>query len=548
MYSFGFISSLKNFVIACSVCICVTAANAHAIDITNNITTAVSFHHHVHNFFFNDSDDTKDNYLVMQQHALAMSYDATTHYLLKELPSKYDKLNRIMLHDAYFIPLKVDFSTVPYEVKYSASYRDKENRSQVNLNRIVWESYPIDANDMEIIKNYACAKSPNYNALTINSSFNDFSRHLYIDSDYKTIIANWQSKFIVKVLAEATLENLKTKNYDYLFIDDITRNITANPNDGVVAECVNKTFGGEGYYNTWKAGQLAFLQKISEGAHQLKGYHDSQIKVFGNIWSPFAGNLSETAAKWYENNDLRLDHYYFESGGFASEDVYGQVANDTIPEGEVGGGLPAFKPLGGGYIPASLVSLGTHIDTMYMLANDPENNTLFNDYLLQHYIASGTAAVQGSWFGWYGETSVDKKNVNNKLIHTNEMQLLRAIPNWDNLSEIPLNQRSYDIEKNQYISPNSQFNSEVIISKNPVNGDIYVLVKKLGATLNLSHKSIKQAYFVNDFFMKKNYAKSCFEAIGEKTKFICANRLGQGIRIPTSDESWLTSVVNLNLF
>jgi hypothetical protein len=66
--------------------------------------------------------------------------------------------------------LKVDFSTIPYEVKYSASYRDKESRSQANLNRMVKESHPIDTSDIEITKNYACVKSQNYPASPVSLS------------------------------------------------------------------------------------------------------------------------------------------------------------------------------------------------------------------------------------------------------------------------------------------------------------------------------------------------------------------------------------------
>jgi hypothetical protein len=61
--------------------------------------------------------------------------------------------------------LKVDFSTIPYEVKYSASYRDKESRSQANLNRMVKESHPIDTMYVLEIYSRGLVGPSNYNEL-----------------------------------------------------------------------------------------------------------------------------------------------------------------------------------------------------------------------------------------------------------------------------------------------------------------------------------------------------------------------------------------------
>jgi hypothetical protein len=56
----------------------------------------------------------------------------------------------------------------------------------------------------------------------------------------------------------------------------------------------------------------------------------------------------------------------------------------------------------------------------------------------QHLDACGTAGIQGSWFGWYGEDTVTIKDTEGRLIHSNACQLLRAIPNGDNMRRIPV--------------------------------------------------------------------------------------------------------------
>lgn len=481
----------------------------------SNAVLAETFHHHIHNFYFNESDKAKPNYYVMHQHASAMSYDSVTHYLKQKLPDKFDHLNRILLHNVYYIPLTVDFKR--HQVKYTASYQTDNNFSALHSGRVVWNAYAIDNRDVDIIKGYSCAKSGMYKNYSVDTDFSDASHWFRIDKDYKRIIVNWQSKYVVNQLVKYTIQTLKTNKYDYLFVDDLARN---------PGNCVNKNFGGQGSYSSWKAGQLDFLQKINRAAHQLRGYHQKPIKTFVNVGSPYAD--TETG-KWYANNTLRFDHYYFESGGFARADIlHGQKANSVDPET----GLPAFKSLGGGYIPANLTSLGTHIDTMYQLAKQPNNKSLSEKYRQQHYQAAGLAASQGSWFGWYGETSVDKLNTNKQLIHTNEMQLLRVIPNWDNLALVPLSLRSFNEADAHYTSKNSYFDANLIYSVNPFNGEWYVIFKAMGTKISLDKKQLISAILVDQYFNKTTHRiEGCLHQENGSIQLKCKEYLNQGIRL-----------------
>lgn len=474
------------------------------------------FHNQIHNFYFNDYDKSKSNYLAMQSHALAMSYDTDTHYLVNSLPGDMDSLKRILLHNAYYIPLRIDFTK--HQVKYTASYLDAKNQSTVNPSRIVWNSYPINNSDITILKGYGCALSYDYNSISTTSTLDDANRWYRIDKEYGVVIVNWQSKFVVADLAKKTIQSLQTERYDNLFLDDIPRN---------PGNCVNKDYGGQGSYSSWKEGQLAFLQLVTDGAHAMKGRLGEQIKVFGNIWSPYADTYS---AKWYAEKKLRLDHYYFESGGYAREDAtYGQAANGKDPET----GLPAYFPVGGGYIPANLVSVSTSIPTMNTLASGPIKKEVLDDYMMQHYKAAGIGAAQGSWFGWYGETSVDKVNsYSGQLIHSNAMQLLRAIPNWENIAKVPLGSRQYDKTTNVYSSPRSKFSNSVIQGWNPVNNEIYAVFRSTSGQVDLMGKKVITANFVNPYFSKTSEnALTCLSDYNNKLTLKCADKIEQGIRI-----------------
>lgn len=499
----------------------VSLYGADALAVTANaleggvITSDDLAHHHIHNFYFNDSDKAKPNYLAMQSHAIAMSYDATTHYLAKTLPGNMDGLKRILFHNAYYIPFSIDFSK--HQVKYTVSYVDANNRSTVNPDRIVWNSYPTQSADIELLKVYGCAQHDAYGLISPLSSNNDAKRLFRIDKDYGRVIVNWQSKYVVESLARKTIESLATGNYDYLFIDDLPRN---------PGNCVNKDAGGNGAYKTWKDGQLAFLSMVNDAAHTMTGRQGSQIKVFGNIWSPYADFQT---AKWYAEKKLRLDHYYFESGGFAREDfLYGQVANSKDPET----GLPAFSPVFGGYLPANRVSLGTHIETMKLVASGKPSKSDVDQYMTQHYVAAGVAATQGSWFGWYGETSLDKTDGNGQLIHSNAMQLLRVIPDWDNLAGVPLASRTYEKKANVYSSSISRFSNSVIQGLNPLNGEVYAVFRDIGGRVDLMGKELVSASFVNAYFNKTGEnAMPCLNAVNGEVVLTCADKIGRGVRL-----------------
>jgi len=478
------------------------------------VDSANVYHHHIHNFYFNDSDKSKPNYLAMQAHALAMSYDATTHYLANTLPGNLDSLKRILLHNAYYIPLSIDFDK--HQAKYTVSYLGANNRSLVNPDRVVWNAYPLNNADIEILKGYGCAQSKEYVRATKQVSLKDAKSWFRIDKDYGKVIANWQSRFVVEDLAKKTIQTLQLGKYDYLFLDDLPRN---------PGNCVNSTFGGKGAYASWKEGQLAFLQMVTDAAHAMKGRQAEKIKVLGNLWSPYPDVKS---AQWYADKKLRLDHYYFESGGYAREDIFnGQASNGQDTETA----LPAFMPLMGGYIPAHLVSLGTHIETMNSLAANYQQEVAA-DYLRQHYMAAGIAATQGSWFGWYGETSVDKLDSRGTLIHSNAMQLLRVIPNWENLAKVSTQSRVYSKAKNTYYSPNSGFSNDLIYGVNPLNNEMYVVFMTTAGQLDLKGKKILSATFVDAYFNKTQLnALSCLSEMMGKVTLKCSHKMKVGIRL-----------------
>lgn len=491
-----------------------------SVDVVNAVTidTANLFHNNLHNFYFNNSNSSLPTFLVTDTHAAAMSYDTVLWDLSKTLPGDLNNLNRVLQHNAYYAPLTIRFTD--HTVEYPNTYANINNISSINPARKIWQTVAMNNSDIELMKAYGCAQSINYTNISTNSTQADAYQLFYYDSEFNRLIVNWQSKFVVQDLASKTINSMKTQKYDHLFIDDVPRTM-ANKN------CVNQNYGNQGTYATWKDGQLAFLQLVTNALHTMNGRTGKPIKVFANIWSPYADVYSPM---WYASNQLRFDNYYFESGGFDPADIRngGQKANSTDPET----GLPAFRR-SSGYLPANRVQLSTPISHFNaVVTSTPLDPKLFANYLSDHFLASGTAASQGSWFGWYGVTSVEQTNSQGVLIHNNAMQLLRSLPNWDNLAQVPLTNRKFDAINNVYSSTISSFSNHVIKGLNPINNELYLVFLDNTGKIDISGQKIVSAKFVDALFnLTKEDALSCLTQSNNVLTLNCADHIGRGIRI-----------------
>lgn len=128
-------------------------------------------------------------------------------------------------------------------------------------------------------------------------------------------------------------------------------------------------------------------------------------------------------------------------------------------------------------------------------------------HFLQHLDACGTAGLHGAWFGWYGEDDVDLKDAAGRLVFTNDLQLLRAIPNWDNLAgiEVPLlgrrspgNLRHWN--GTTYRSPRSYASKDVIWSRRPETDELFAVFRSMeGRILLPPADAIERAVFADSW-------------------------------------------------
>jgi hypothetical protein len=485
--------------------------------------------HHLHNFTAGPEP---------AYHAVEMGY----YFIATGKPSgqDYADLNLIKNRNSHVGPMRLHKkkSTGELFVQYRRLERRGDNFNPLALmyglqrkNRIF---YLISQEDFEILSNYSAARKDISDLTLEGLTFELIKDRFYTSWPTENeqwqafnLVGNWQSKKVVNDMVAASTVDFPWEKYQAMYFDNFGSHY------GLTA--TNKDYGEQGSYASWSEGKLDYVQRITRYARDINLTGQSTpYAVFANIWDPKAQNPRQSILKWYAEDVIRLDGYLYEKGG------YEQEPNGVIP----GTAIPAYvdpnNPTGA-YLPANKVSL----DDVYGFNRDEFDGV--DDYdrsehFNQHLYTCGTAGLYGAWFGWYGEDSVTLLDKDGQLIYTNDLQLLRVIPNWDNLSGIAVpafnqpsaqDERSWDGEV--YQSSNSYVSSDVIYSRSPFNQELYVVFRNLNGFVRLSNsEQVNTAAFVDDWFAKTGEdALSALDIQGDDIylKDAYQDRLNKGIRI-----------------
>jgi hypothetical protein len=510
--------------------------------------------HHLHNFYV-----SKRTY----EHAVAMGYRLvpSSHAVDRDSSPAFGSLGRIRNHNSHICPLRVQVRK--HDGTLFVTYHSHAGTTVDGLNPVAL-AYGIrrknsgygrrtemDADDLRMLKGYGAARVDVSDLTTENASYEEIQKRFHTswpleDARFKScnVLCNWQSRKVVNDMLEATLENISWGDYDALFFDSLS---------GGARKTANAEFGGLGTYATGLDGKLAFVKAVVEFVRDpAKTGRPHPYLVFTNIYDP----VGRTAAKtWYGSGQLRLDHYYFEkgskdAGSYLTHHGYvlgRQYANGVVP-GTTQAAYVNLDESGDladpeSYLPANLVALDDAYTWSMRVSRKPDfDHAAFFD---QHLDACGTAGIQGSWFGWYGEDYVTIKDTEDRLIYSNACQLLRAIPNWDNIHGIPVppfksysptDQRRWD--GSVYHSTQSHASKDVVYSRNPDNEELYIVFRRDGATVSLlPGETPVEACFVNPWFSKtKEDALASLRHDHDRRtiKLADSGKLGRGIRIITT--------------
>ncbi len=485
--------------------------------------------HHLHNFASNKA---------MALHAREMGY----YFAGSRKPDDpaFAEIKLIRMLNARVGPVRVHIrkSTGELHVSYLPTLTDPATGRSIvaaehGLQRQGYRRRPITQMDWEILSGYSAARKDISHLKFEDLDFDTFKEYFFLtwivrNGDWVgfNFAANWQSKKVVADYIRIVTKYMPWRKFDAMFFDSF--------GGRDLVTCANAEFGGQGAHANRREGQLDFVKSVTDFARDpARTGRQSACMVFTNIYDPKSKGTTDIL-RYYGENILRLDHYYYEKGGLGTQAPNGTVPGTTRPA-YVDPADPAH------YLPADKVAL----DDVYSFnRSDFDGKDTYDraEHFRQHLDACGTAGLYGAWFGWYGEDYVALKDKDGKLIYTNDLQLLRAIPNWDNMAgiDVPAFGRAGQTDARRwngsvYESPRSYASQEVIYSRHALSDELFVVFRKADGVVRLRPgERIQQARLADDWFAATDQdVRSCLRVEGNRIRLKgdALHLLGKGIRI-----------------
>jgi hypothetical protein len=276
---------------------------------------------------------------------------------------------------------------------------------------------PIPAQMYTDFKKTLCMKDP-------SAPDTDLKRKYYVASQYETSSLVY---FYNNYRCSSGIDAMVSQNewlyslhggsavYAGLYLDQVN----SQPLDAIPA-CNNPclTGGEEVVYPDQASGQLEYIRRIRDHFKNTLGGQG----VSGN---PFRVKHYLT-----QHQSVPLDLYYNENGSL--------LTNEAAD----------FSPISPNQVVVPL----------------PANDLFNNDYL-QALRTAGIAMQQGSWFGWFARANPSQT--------VNGVQLLRALPNWDNL--VNATARAWDPNALKYQTSNSYADLNVVYGRHPKTRKLFVV-------------------------------------------------------------------------
>ena len=123
---------------------------------------------------------------------------------------------------------------------------------------------------------------------------------------------------------------------------------------------------------------------------------------------------------------------------------------------------------------------------------------LEKDYSKYRQVLGG-CAINGAWFNWFGRHGATEwfsywRDIDEAL------KISRMIPNWDNLNDVPLSERSYDPVANIYHSTKSYADENIVYTRQPNTGILFVkFLTAAGKVVLHSDEIVTKVQKVNEF-------------------------------------------------
>jgi hypothetical protein len=139
------------------------------------------------------------------------------------------------------------------------------------------------------------------------------------------------------------------------------------------------------------------------------------------------------------------------------------------------------------------------------------------------------AAINGSWFNWYGRFggSGDMPNYQSVKEVPARLLLIRMLANWENMNNTPLSSRKWDGVT--YSSDNAFASPDVIAIRQPQSKKLFVVFLKSGASLKIPRdNTLLKVFQTNELFIESTDAMSDVARDRQVVSLVNAKGVGKG--------------------
>ncbi|WP_347275231.1 hypothetical protein, partial [Candidatus Kuenenia sp.] len=147
------------------------------------------------------------------------------------------------------------------------------------------------------------------------------------------------------------------------------------------------------------------------------------------------------------------------------------------------------------------------------------------------------ASINGAWCNWFGRfgDTVDMPDFGSITKVDSRLKLIRCIPNWDNLNNVPLSERSWD--GSVYQSTKSYADSDVMYSYHPKTGKLFAVFLTLSGAITLNAgETATSVQRTDGYFIESVDGGADVSIVGNEIRLKSKDNIGKGYIFTVSAE------------
>ncbi|QII12859.1 exported protein [Candidatus Kuenenia stuttgartiensis] len=147
------------------------------------------------------------------------------------------------------------------------------------------------------------------------------------------------------------------------------------------------------------------------------------------------------------------------------------------------------------------------------------------------------AGINGAWYNWFGRfgDTGDISGFKSITEVSPRLKLIRCLPNWDNLNNVPLSERSWD--GSVYQSTNSYAGSDVMYSRHPKTGKLFAVFLTLSGVITLNAgETATSVQRTDGYFIESGDGSADVGIVGNEISLKSKDNIGKGYIFTVSAE------------